>query len=108
MRAHKDDIDVILLDVTLPGISSREVFEEAQRLRPDLKMILTSAYGKEAVAATFAGLRIEHFIRKPFQLGDLVSLLLGALSPYAGQARTPCHLADSGPPNFGRESRHSG
>jgi CheY-like chemotaxis protein/two-component sensor histidine kinase len=81
MRAHKDDIDVILLDVTLPGISSREVFEEAQRLRPGLKMILTSAYGKETVAATFAGLRIDHFIRKPFQLGDLVRCLLGALSP---------------------------
>jgi PAS domain S-box-containing protein len=80
MRAHKDDIDVILLDVTLPGRSSREVFEEAQRLRPDLKMILTSAYGKETVDATFAGLRIEHFIRKPFQIGDLMSLLRGALS----------------------------
>ena len=75
IRTHTDDIDVILLDVTLPGSSSWEVFEEAQRLRPDLKMILTSAYDKETVDATFAGLRIEHFIRKPFQLGDLVRLI---------------------------------
>ena len=77
IRTHKDDIGVILLDVTLPGRSSREVFEEAQRLRPDLKVILTSAYGKETVDAIFAGLRVEHFIRKPFQLGDLVRLLGG-------------------------------
>jgi two-component system, cell cycle sensor histidine kinase and response regulator CckA len=80
IRTHKDDIDVILLDVTLPGTSSREVFEEAQSLRPDLKMILTSAYGKETVDASFDGLRIDHFIRKPFQLGDLVKLLGSTLS----------------------------
>jgi PAS domain S-box-containing protein len=80
IRTYKDDIGVILLDVTLPGKSSREVFEEVQRLRPDLKMILTSAYGKETVDATFAGLRVEYFIRKPFQLGDLVRLLGGTLS----------------------------
>jgi CheY-like chemotaxis protein len=77
IRTHKDDIDVILLDVTLPGKSSREVFEEAQRLRPDLKMILTSAYGKETVDATFEGLRVEYFIRKPFLLCDLVRMFEG-------------------------------
>ena len=80
IRVHKDHIDAVLLDVTLPGLSSREVFEEAHRIRPDLKMILTSAYGKETVDTTFAGLRIEHFIRKPFQLGDLVRLLGDVLS----------------------------
>ena len=80
LRTYKNDIDVILLDVTLPGRSSREVFEEAQRLRPNLKLILTSAYGKEAVDNAFAGLPVEHFIRKPFQLGDLMNLLQGALS----------------------------
>ena len=79
IRTHKDDIDLILLDVTLPGRSSREVFEEAQRLRPDLKMILTSAYGKEAVSASFPGLRVERFIRKPFQLAELVDELQNAL-----------------------------
>ena len=77
IRTHKDDIDVILLDVTLPGKSSREVFEEVQRLRPRLKMILTSAYGKETVDGAFAGLRVEYFIRKPFPLGDLVRMLEG-------------------------------
>ena len=77
IRTHKDDIDVILLDVTLPGKSSRDVFEEVQRLRPGLKMILTSACGKETVDAAFEGLRVEYFIRKPFLFGDLVRLLEG-------------------------------
>ena len=39
-------IDVLLLDISLPGASSREVFEEASRLGPDMKVIVTSAYTK--------------------------------------------------------------
>jgi nitrogen-specific signal transduction histidine kinase/CheY-like chemotaxis protein len=73
--AHEHRIDVLLLDVTLPGRSSREVFEEAQRMRPDLKIILTSAYGKERALTGFNGLGVELFIRKPFQLAELVNLI---------------------------------
>ena len=80
VRAHKDQIDVMLLDITLPGVSSREVFEQAQRLRPNIKVILTSAYGREAVNASFEGLRVDRFIRKPFQFVDLMDLLQDALS----------------------------
>ncbi len=80
VRAHKDEIDVMLLDVTLPGMSGREVFEHALRLHPDLRIILTSAYSREAVQASFAGLPVESFVRKPFQLAELLQLLRGALS----------------------------
>ncbi len=79
LRVHADEIDFILLDFTLPGRSSREVFEEARRIRPGLKIILTSAYGKETVDTTLAGLRVEQFIRKPFHLADLMNLFQGAL-----------------------------
>ena len=74
IHAHKDEIDVVLLDVTVPGASSREVFEEVLRIRPDLKVVVTSAYDKQMVDAHYSGLRVNHFIRKPFQLDDLVRL----------------------------------
>ncbi len=79
---HRDQVqlDVILLDVTLPGTSSREVFIEALRARPNVKVILSSAYDKKTVDATFTGLRIDHFIRKPFQLHELVAVLQDVLS----------------------------
>ena len=65
MRTHSDKIDVILLDVTLPGISSREILREAQHMRANLKVVLTSAYDRKIVDALFPGLRISQFIRKP-------------------------------------------
>jgi PAS domain S-box-containing protein len=80
LREQRDHIDVMLLDITLPGISSREVFETARRLRPELQIILTSAYGKETVGAVFDGLDVGLFIRKPFQFEDLMDVLQAALS----------------------------
>lgn len=75
LRDGTNHIDTMLLDVTLPGVSSREVFEQAGWLRPDLVTILTSAYSHETVEASFAGLRVPQFIRKPFPNEDLVNLL---------------------------------
>jgi len=80
LRTHEERIEVVLLDFTLPGISSREVFEETQRMRPDLKVIVTSAYSKDTVDVAFTGLKVEHFIRKPFQLGEIAQLLGEVLS----------------------------
>jgi len=83
IHAHKDEIDVVLLDVTLPGASSREVLEEVLRIRPNLKVIVTSAYNEEMVDAYYSGLRVKHFIRKPFHLDDLVRLFGSVLSAKA-------------------------
>ena len=80
MHTHEDDIDVILLDVTLPGTSSREVFEEARRIRANPKVVLSSAYDRRTVETWFSGLPITQFIRKPFRLDDLAGTLRDALA----------------------------
>jgi PAS domain S-box-containing protein len=74
-RAHQEEIDVILLDMTIPGSPSREVIQETARLRPEIKVILMSAYSSETAAASLNAPQIRGFIRKPFQLGALVELL---------------------------------
>jgi two-component system cell cycle sensor histidine kinase/response regulator CckA len=79
IREHKDHIEVVLLDITLSGASSREVFKEAKRLRPDVTVIVTSAYNEEAAVASLAA-RVEHFIRKPYSLDDVLSTIREILS----------------------------
>jgi CheY-like chemotaxis protein len=81
IRTFGHAIGAILLDVTLPGAPSREVFAEARRLQPDIKVIVTSAYGQNKVDASFPGLQVDHFIRKPYQIGELATLLRNVLSP---------------------------
>jgi two-component system, cell cycle sensor histidine kinase and response regulator CckA len=75
LRAHKDNVDVMLLDMTIPGTSSREVLEEVGRTRPSVKVILTSAYSREMAAQSLDAVQVTGFIRKPFQFGELVQLL---------------------------------
>jgi PAS domain S-box-containing protein len=68
-------IAVVLLDVTLPGASSRDVLAEVRRLQPRATVIVTSAYGQSTVDASFPGMKIDLFLRKPYQLVDLVSIV---------------------------------
>jgi PAS domain S-box-containing protein len=92
VRTQKDNIDVLLLDITLPGASSREVYEEAKRLRPDLPVIVTSAKSKEIAAASLAT-NVERFLRKPFSLTDLIEMIRQILSGSQG------HSEQNGKPN---------
>jgi DNA-binding NarL/FixJ family response regulator len=80
LRAKGSKIDVMLLDMTIPGHSSREVIAEAAKARPDIRVILTSAYSQEAILSTMGALPMHGFIRKPFPFGDLVQTLWNALS----------------------------
>jgi PAS domain S-box-containing protein len=75
LRSHPRDIDIILLDMTLPGTPSREVIAAAQRMRPAVKIVLTSAYSREMVAQSLDAPIVKGFIRKPFQFADLLRLL---------------------------------
>ena len=79
INTYEGRVDVVLLDISLPGIPSRQVFEEARLHRPAAAIIVTSAYSKEKAAASLAA-TVEHFIRKPYRLGDLLNLIRELLS----------------------------
>ena len=79
LRANGGKIDLMLLDLTIPGASSREVVAEAAKAWPDIRVILTSAYGQEMISNAMSAPQIRSFIRKPFQLGDLVKTLRNTL-----------------------------
>ena len=74
-RASVPDIDVVLLDVTLPGMSGREVLEELRRIRPDVKVILTTAYGQDKAFTSVRGPHPWGYVRKPYQFRELTNLL---------------------------------
>uniref|UniRef100_Q026G0 histidine kinase n=1 Tax=Solibacter usitatus (strain Ellin6076) TaxID=234267 RepID=Q026G0_SOLUE len=75
LRANGNRIDMILLDMTIPGASSHEVVAAAAQARPSIRVILTSAYSQEMLTPPMSASQIHGFIRKPYQLGDLVQTL---------------------------------
>jgi PAS domain S-box-containing protein len=74
-RANAAEIGVILLDMTLPGISGKKLFEELRRIRPDVRVILTTAYTKEMATNAIGTQQAWGFIRKPYHIADLIGLL---------------------------------
>ena len=79
LRASGGEIDLLLLDLTIPGSSSQEVIAEAALTRPDMKIILASAYTEEMAKQMVDSLMISGFIRKPFKIGDLIQTLRNVL-----------------------------
>jgi CheY-like chemotaxis protein len=83
MEAIRDlnlPIDLILLDLTIPGPPSADVFAEVLRLRPDCRVILTTAYSREAAGERFSGPQVKGFLRKPYQFAELERILRKALA----------------------------
>jgi CheY-like chemotaxis protein/two-component sensor histidine kinase len=78
LRANGRRIDVVLLDATIPGASSADVAAEAAKVRPAMKVIWTSAYSQEMLAPPMSASEVSGFIRKPFQLRELVETLRNA------------------------------
>jgi len=74
-RANEPNIGLVLLDVTLPRMSGPEVFAELRRIRPNIKVIITTAYSQETTLPTVGGQQSWAFIRKPYQLHDLWNLI---------------------------------
>jgi CheY-like chemotaxis protein len=72
------EIDVVLLDMTLPGMSGPEVLAALRRIRPDVRVILTTAYSQDTVLAAINGERNWAYIQTPYQFSQLSALLRDA------------------------------
>jgi CheY-like chemotaxis protein len=42
-------IDLLLTDVVLPGMNGRQLAEQAKNRRPDLKVLFTTGYSRNAI-----------------------------------------------------------
>jgi two-component system, cell cycle sensor histidine kinase and response regulator CckA len=74
-QANETVVDVVLLDMTLPRMSGKEVFVELRRIRPEMKVILTTAYSEDTALLNVGEQRPWRFIRKPYGLAQLAELL---------------------------------
>jgi CheY-like chemotaxis protein len=89
IAAKGSEIGVLLLDLMLPGKSSLEILESLQQVRSDAKVILTSAFGWETVDGHLRALRHDTFIRKPYQVDELITLVRNAILPLTTRSGQP-------------------
>jgi two-component system cell cycle sensor histidine kinase/response regulator CckA len=80
LGAHGEKIDLILLDMTMPGAPTDEILHQASNVKPDIRVVLTSAYSQEKIAGVINQAQIASFIRKPFRFEELLSAIRSSLS----------------------------
>jgi PAS domain S-box-containing protein len=85
-RQHQDEIVCVLLDLTMPKMSGEETFHALRQIRSDVRVILSSGYGKAATTERFSQLGPAGFIQKPYQFETLVARLWEAL-----EGNRACH-----------------
>ncbi|WP_164479316.1 CHASE3 domain-containing protein [Methylocystis rosea] len=76
------DIDLLFTDIVMPDMNGRALAEEALRRRPDLKIVFTTGFSRNAVIHNGVLDRGVNFLPKPFsieQLAQKVSAVLGVM-----------------------------
>jgi DNA-binding response OmpR family regulator len=71
-KIKRKKYDFMILDYKLPGISGLEVLEEANKIRPKLRVIMISAYGNDYVKAKAKELGAFCFLDKPIAIKELL------------------------------------
>jgi len=99
-RAH--DVSAVILDMTMPRMSGDAAFVQLRDIRPDVPIVLASGFGEEQVTAKFAGRDLTAFLKKPFDVSDLMDTVQRALAPRP-EPRDQSPASPSCPPIAGAE-----
>lgn len=72
-----DDVrlDLILLDLSIPGLTARETLLEIRERDIHCPVMLMSGYDDDTAAHRFGGEPIAGFLQKPFNLEELQEIL---------------------------------
>ncbi len=71
-RRHGHEIDIVVLDLTMPRMGGDEVFRRIRASHPGTRIILCSGYTQEDISRQFEGLGLSAFIEKPFTPSELI------------------------------------
>ncbi|MFC1828969.1 PAS domain S-box protein, partial [Thermodesulfobacteriota bacterium] len=70
-RKSADKIDIVVLDMIMPGMGGGEVYDRLKEINPNIKVLLSSGYSINGQATKILERGCDGFIQKPFNIMDL-------------------------------------
>ena len=67
-REGKEEIDLVILDVIMPGMGGMETFEAMKAINNEVKVIFSSGYSVDHIAREIMDRGCRAFIQKPFNI----------------------------------------
>lgn len=74
-RIQNEEIDLVTLDLDMPGPSGIEVLREIKKLKPHVEVIIITGYGTLTNAQGGIQYGAAGFISKPFNVADVISVV---------------------------------
>jgi CheY-like chemotaxis protein len=68
---NKDRIDMVLLDMVMPGMGGGDAYDKMKDINPDIKALLSSGYSIDGQATEILERGCNGFIQKPFDMKQL-------------------------------------
>jgi signal transduction histidine kinase/CheY-like chemotaxis protein len=79
ISGRPDDIDLVILDLTMPVMSGAETLEALRRIRPDLAIVLSSGFSEIEATLRFGAHRLSGFLQKPYAAAHLTAVAGSAI-----------------------------
>jgi two-component system NtrC family response regulator len=79
---QEGDIDLLLTDMKMPGMSGMELLEHAKKVKPEVPVIMMTAYGTIEMAVEAMKKGAYDYITKPFENEELKLTIHKALENY--------------------------
>jgi len=76
---HKDEIELVILDMILPDVPGEEVFQRMQQEQPAVRVLLCSGFSESEDAGRMKRQGALGFLEKPFTMAELSSAVRQAL-----------------------------
>lgn len=73
------DFDLLLTDIRMTPVDGMELIRDVRKTKPDLPIIVVSAYGADKTQREAADLGAAHYVQKPFKADDLIACIDDAL-----------------------------
>lgn len=74
-RKRLQEIDGVLLDLTMPRLNGVETFRELRLIRPDVRAVLASGYSEHDLSQRFGQDGLAGFVEKPYTVESLAAVL---------------------------------
>ena len=71
----QSDIDLVFLDVKMPGMSGIDTFREIQRINPMLLVVMMTGYSVDEMLKDAFELGVYGVIYKPFDVEEVISVV---------------------------------
>jgi len=80
LRASERKIDLVLLDLAMPNMNGQQTLVELKKIRPDLPVVLLTAYAEDEARLSSIRAQLAGFVAKPFAYEELIGAVTSAIN----------------------------